>query len=652
EDAITRLVLPSLYEEARRELNEAAEAHALEVFARNLRSLLLAAPAPGKRVLGVDPGYKTGCHYAAMDALGRVLQAEGGAPATGTLQIIGDDRAVAASRKRLAALITGHAIDLIALGNGKACRSTEAFIAAVLAEELPESGARYAIVNEAGASAYSTSTIGREELPDLEPPARCAVSIGRRLQDPLAELAKIDPASVGVGLYQHDLRDKPAAEALEDVVAACVGCVGVDANTAGAALLRHVPGLNPLTARRVVQHRAEHGAFATLDALREAMKLSDAAYQQAAGVLRIAGGDNPLDATRVHPESYATAEALLAELGATPQTLGDADALAKLQQAAAACDRPALAAELGVGPRKLDQLLDALTKPGADPRAASPGPITRRAVVKLEDLQPGAELRGTVQNVVDFGAFIDIGLRDSGLVHISRMSTGYVSSPHDLVAVGDAVRVWVASVDADKRRVALSLVEPGSETKKPARGPRRRGGPPRSGGKGGAGSGQPAATGDSTDATGAPKTASGRSGSAGKRTGDGQRGSQQGNQRGSQQGGRPRHKQGGRGKPGRKDSARHSGRRPTTYETRSKAPPKPITPEMEQGAEAMRTFGDLLQFHRKKSQPSGKPEEPPTGKPEEQPTAPPAEQPAKASDGTQGEKPDENRPDENLPPQA
>ena len=572
-DAVTRLVLPSLEEEARRNLNESAESHSLEVFARNLRQLLMAPPLPGKRVLGVDPGYKNGCQVAALDESGAVL-------ATGVVAVVGSEEETKASRGQLAGLITEHRIDLIALGNGKACRPTEEFIASILADELKETETRYAIVNEAGASVYSTSTICREELPDLEPPARCAVSIGRRLQDPLAELVKIDPASVGVGLYQHDVRAKPMNDALEEVVSSCVCAVGVDLNTASAAVLRYVTGLNPLKARRLVEHRQEHGPYKERAKLREAASLADAAFEQAAGFLKITGGANPLDATWVHPESYDAASKLLEGLGVdAAELLTDAGA-AKFREAAAASNRDELAAKLAVGPHKLAQLIEALSHPGRDPRTELPPPVFRRGVVKFEDLQPGAELRGTVLNVVDFGAFVDVGLSDSGLVHISRMSNGYVNSPHDLIAVGDAVKVWVASVDAEKRRVSLSMVEPGSQKPRQGRPPRRRGGAAQP-------TGQPAGD-EATPADGAS-----HSGSSSKRSRSTE---------GRKQGGR--RDKGARGKGGR-GGDRHSHKRPEqkrAYETRSKAPPKPITKEMETGAEAMRTFGDLLQFHQKKSQ--------------------------------------------------
>ncbi|MEM6799321.1 MAG: Tex-like N-terminal domain-containing protein, partial [Planctomycetota bacterium] len=306
-EAVRRLVLPSLSDEARRELDDDAQEHSLAVFARNLKNLLLAPPLPGRRVLGIDPGYKTGCHVAALDEAGGVL-------ATTPVTVVGSDEEVAASRKKLAELVTVHRIDLIAIGNGKACRPTEEFVAAMLAEELTDADTRYAIVNEAGASVYSTSTIGREELPDLDAPARCAVSIGRRLQDPLAELVKIDPASVGVGLYQHDLRTKPMTDALEEVVASCVSHVGVDANTASAALLRYVGGLNQLTARRLCEARQVNGPLASREAIREAAGLNEKQFRLAAGFLKVTGGYEPLDATWVHPDHYATARQLLVAL--------------------------------------------------------------------------------------------------------------------------------------------------------------------------------------------------------------------------------------------------------------------------------------------------------------------------------------------------
>lgn len=580
-DAIQRLVVPSLAEEARRQLNDKAEAHSLEVFARNLRNLLMQPPLPGQRVLGIDPGYKKGCHYAALDEAGAVL-------ATGESAVLGTEEELAASRKQLAEVISEHRIDLIALGNGKACRQTEEFIATMLAEHLPESETRYTVVGEAGASVYAGSTIGREELAELGIPARCAVSIGRRLQDPLAELVKIDPASVGVGLYQHDMKAAPMRAALEEAVASCVSHVGVDVNKASAAVLRYVAGLNPLSARRLCEYRQEHGPFTSRQQIQEAGKLSDAAYRQAAGFIKVTGGDPPdasgvLDATWVHPESYEVAERLLTKLEIDPAAILTEEGVAKFREAAATLDLGALAEELSTGPLALKQIVEALRRPGSDPRTQLPPPVFRRGVVKFEDLEPGMELRGKVLNVVDFGAFVDVGLSDSGLVHISRMSNGYVGSPHEIVAVGNAVQVWVASVDAERKRVSLTMVEPGAEKPKPSRGPRRR----RGGGK---------PTGNQAKQSDGAATDQGAESS--KRSG----------------GGRP---SGGRRDRNRRDKSRPGGRgqsrdnsrggRSKTYESRSKAPPKPITREMEEGTEAMRTFGDLLQFHQKKSQGEEKP---------------------------------------------
>ncbi len=555
-EAIEQLIQPSLIDEARRDLAEAAEAHSLEVFARNLRNLLLAPPLPGKRVMGVDPGYKTGCHVAVLDEVGQVL-------AVGVAAVVGEQEELEASRKNLASLVTEHGVDLIALGNGKASRPTEEMIASLLADELRDSEVRYTVVNESGASVYSTSSVAREELPDLDGPARCAVSIGRRLQDPLAELVKIEPASVGVGLYQHDLRTKPMQDALSEVVSSCVCQVGVDVNQASASLLSHVVGLNRLTARRLCEHRQQHGPFRSRQQIGEALNLDQEAYRQAAGFLIVTHGDNPLDATSVHPDHYQCAEQLLLQTSVRASELLSEDGAKKFREAVAGLDRKALAEQLSIGPLALEQIIDALSHPGQDPRTDLPPPVFRRGVVKFEDLQPGLELRGTVLNVVDFGAFIDVGLPDSGLVHISRMSTGFVSSPHELLSVGASVTVWVAAVDADKRRVSLTMIAPGAERSRPPRRSRRAKAPAKSF--------QP--TGDAAGDQQGSRPAKPRS--ERRKKPQGQRNNRRNGKRGDRSGG---------------------------YETRSKAPPKPITREMEEGSEAMRTFGDLLQFHRKKEQ--------------------------------------------------
>ncbi len=569
-DALSRLLLPSLEREVRRELTEKAETHAVEVFARNLRHLLLQPPLPGRRVLAIDPGYKNGCKLAVLDEFGALLQHD-------VVYVVGSDEQRAEARTKLAELIRQHSLSVIAIGNGTACRQTEQLISEIIGGELADLDAHYVVVNEAGASVYSTSEIGREEFPECDAIQRSAISIGRRLQDPLSELVKIDPASIGVGLYQHDARAKHLRDTLDDVVQSCVSFVGVDLNSASAPLLRYVSGMNQLTARRVYEHRLQNGAFSNRQQLLEVSGCGEATFVQAAGFLKIVGGDNPLDATWIHPENYAAAQKLLEKLGIDVTNVASSASAAKIREVIAQTDRQALAQELGLGQLTLDDMIEALCKPGRDPREDLPPPIFRKDVVKFEDLQIGMELRGTVLNVVDFGAFVDVGLSDSGLVHISELGTSYIRDPHEVVAAGDQVRIWVASIDAQRRRVALTMIPPGTERPKPtkSRGPRREQTPHRSS--------QPAA---------APQ-ADGASVVEERKTGPPPR----------RQGGKPRHD---RRPPPRQQP------RSGAFEKRAAKKLVPLTKEMEEGKEAMRSFGDLLQFvQKKKEQPAAKSSEPP-----------------------------------------
>src|SRR3954464_2037427 len=466
-DALSRLLLPSLEREVRRELTENAETHATEVFGRNLKNLLLQPPLHGKRVLAIDPGYKNGCKLAALDEFGALL-------AHDVVYVIGSDEQKSASRAKLVELIKQHNLSVIAVGNGTACRQIEQLLAEILTSELSDQDVHYAVVNEAGASVYSTSEIGREEFPNCDAIQRSAISIGRRLQDPLSELVKIDPASIGVGLYQHDARAKHLRDTLDDVVQSCVSFVGVDLNSASTPLLRYVSGMNQLTARRVYEHRQRNGPFRSRKQLLEVSGLGNATFVQAAGFLKIVSGEQVLDATWIHPENYEAAEKLLAKLGVEPASVVGGANAARIQELVVPLDRASLAAELGIGQLTLDDMIEALCRPGRDPREDLPPPIFRKDVVKFEDLQAGMELRGTVLNVVDFGAFVDVGLSDSGLIHISQLSAGYVRDPHDVVAVGDQVRAWVSSIDKQRRRVALTMIAPGTERPQPAK--QRRGG--------------------------------------------------------------------------------------------------------------------------------------------------------------------------------
>lgn len=454
-DAVDRLIHPALEREVRRELTEKAEGQAVSVFARNLRNLLLQPPLVGRRVLAIDPGFRTGCKLVLLDENGNLL-------ASDLIYATGSAEKLTATKEKLAGILHAHNVQLIAIGNGTACRETEELIAATIAELAPD--VQYAIVNEAGASIYSTSEIAHEEFPELDATVRGTVSIGRRLQDPLSELVKIEPQHIGVGMYQHDVNSKTLRESLDEVIESCVNYVGVDLNTASAPLLSYVSGLNQLTARRIVEWRAQHGPFANRAQLLDVPGIGQATYTQAAGFLQLRGGAEPLDGTWIHPESYPIAREVLARLHGAEAPEGGAYPLApELRDRLAAIDVDRLAVELQAGVPTLQDIIDALIRPGRDPRADLPGPIFKKDVLKFADLQPGMELRGTVLNVVDFGAFVDVGLKESGLVHISQMSTEFVRSPHDKVSVGAVVTVWVLDVDAARKRVRLSLICPGTE---------------------------------------------------------------------------------------------------------------------------------------------------------------------------------------------
>jgi len=539
-DGLARLVLPSLEREARRDLTEKAESRAVDVFARNLTKLLMQPPVRGRRVLAIDPGFKNGCKVAAIDEFGAVL-------AVALFHVIGNDERKAESRARVAELIRTHDLSIIAIGNGTACRETEELAASLIAEELADRDLSYVVVNEAGASVYSTSALGREELPNFDAMQRSAISIGRRLQDPLSELVKIDPASIGVGLYQHDAKAKHLRDSLDGVVQSCVSFVGVDVNTASPALLRYVSGMNQLTARRVYEHRQEHGPFRSRQQLLDVPGLGEVRFVQAAGFLKIEGGEDPLDATWIHPESYSAAEKLLTRFEVEKSNLASKDVRAKLVERARGEPADVLAAELDVGKMLLSDMIEALARPGRDPREDLPPPVFRKGIVKLDDLTDGMELTGTVLNVVDFGVFVDIGLSDSGLVHVSQLANQYIRDPHDVVSVGDKVKVWVTKIDKERRRVGLTMIEPGTEVKPPPKKPSRRG---RSAGS------AAARRGTSSD-------------NAEKRS-------------------------------GRRPASQHTAR-PRVHQKVSKKPIVPITKEMEEGSEPMRTFGDLLQYHQKKS---------------------------------------------------
>jgi len=441
-DGYDRLLFPAIEREIRRALTEVADAHAIGVFATNLRALLLQPPFRGQVVLGIDPGIRTGCKVAVVDATGKVLDT----------RTIYPDRHAEQAQDTLRHLVGKHHVTIVAIGNGTASRETELLVAGLIQDGLP---VKYTIVNEAGASVYSASPLARQELPDMDVSLRGAVSIARRLQDPLAELVKIDPKSIGVGLYQHDVDQKALGEALDVVVESAVNSVGVDLNTASPALLRYVSGIGPKLADGIVTYRDQAGAFPSRQALRKVSGLGPKTFVQAAGFLRVPGGEEPLDNTPIHPESYPAARALLELLGAE---LGAAELVREAEKVRRGMDLDALAADLGTGRPTLEDILDALARPGRDPRDDLEGPILRGDVLKMEDLRPGMRLQGTVRNVVDFGAFVDIGVKRDGLIHISRMGPGYVRSPHEKVAVGNVVDVEVIEVDIERGRVNLALV--------------------------------------------------------------------------------------------------------------------------------------------------------------------------------------------------
>ena len=614
EDAMVRLLLPSIEREIRRELADEASEHAVKVFARNLRGLLLQRPIRANRVLAIDPGFRTGCKLAAMDETGNLLEQAVIFPNP-------PQKKKRDARHKLEELIRRHQIKVIAIGNGTGCRETEEFVADLLAElqrrppdgnappepepapepqaeasaaeptaaeataaepapasapeatplveaplpppvataepaleplasaaeaaapaeeagvpaaeaaapaaqddasapaEVPQAAEApppveqpeaappvalpktrpkpppvpkvdlttlppapadlaYVIVNEAGASVYSTSAIGKEEFPNHDSTLRGAMSLGRRLQDPLAELVKVEPQHVGVGLYQHDVSTKWLRESLDGVVESCVNHVGVDVNTASVPLLRHVSGLNQHVARELVEYRAKHGPFRNREQLLQVPSVGPARYVQAAGFLKVLGQENPLDQTWVHPESYPAAAQLLDELGYKPADLLQREQVEALQGKLKAVHAEEVASRLKLGVPTLQDILDALARPGRDPREDLPEPVFKRGILQLDDLHPDMELKGTILNVVDFGAFVDIGLKDSGLVHISQLANRFIKSPHEVVTVGDVVTVWVKSVDKERRRVSLTMIRPGTERKPPERPPERRSAPP------------------------------------------------------------------------------------------------------------------------------------------------------------------------------
>ncbi|MCZ1185497.1 RNA-binding transcriptional accessory protein [Enterococcus faecium] len=452
QDSYKRFIQPAIERELRNELTEKADEQAIAIFGENLRNLLLQPPLKGKVVLGFDPAYRTGCKLAVVDATGKVL----------AIEVIYPHKPAAQAKREAAGpafiqLINKYQVDMVAIGNGTASRESELFVA----EQLKSADHKtyYAIVNEAGASVYSASEIARKEFPHLQVEERSAVSIARRLQDPLAELVKIDPKAVGVGQYQHDVSQKRLAEQLDFVVETAVNQVGVDVNTASPQLLQHISGLNKTTAQNIVIYREENGEFTARTQLKKVPRLGPKAYEQAIGFLRVPGGKNILDNTGIHPESYSIAKEILTSVQLSEKELGTEEAVEKLTRLSV----EKLAESLSVGEETLADILAGLTQPGRDMRDEMPAPLLRTDVLSMEDLKPGMELTGTVRNVIDFGAFVDIGVKQDGLVHISKLSKKFVKHPTDVVSVGDIVTVWIEQVDTKKSRISLTMLSPYEE---------------------------------------------------------------------------------------------------------------------------------------------------------------------------------------------
>ncbi len=449
EDGYKRLIFPSVEREVRADLTAQAAEGAIKVFASNLRQLIMAPPVKNTVTLGLDPGYAHGCKCAVVDSTGKVLD-------TTIIYITRSKGEAETAKKVIARMIEKHHVSTIAIGNGTASRETEQF-AAELLKTIPQK-VSYMVVSEAGASVYSASKLAAEEFPDYDVSLRSAVSIARRLQDPLAELVKIDPKAIGVGQYQHDMPKARMDEALKGVVEDCVNSVGVDLNTASYSLLSYISGINSTVAKNIVAYREENGAFTDRKQLLKVKKLGAKAYEQCAGFLRVPGGKNPLDNTGIHPESYESAKLLLDKCGITPEELGVSNAIrGKVEKVGL----KKIAEETGTGIPTLEDIVKELEKPGRDPRDELPPPLMRSGdIMEITDLKPGMEMMGTVRNVIDFGAFVDIGVHEDGLVHISQICNKFIKHPLDVVKVGDVVKVWILDVDVKRGRISLTMKDP------------------------------------------------------------------------------------------------------------------------------------------------------------------------------------------------
>ena len=452
EDAYDRLIFPAIEREIRNELTEKAEVGAIKLFSDNLRQLLMQPPVKGNVTLGLDPGYRTGCKVAVIDGTGKVLD-------TGVIYPVPPHSKIDEAKAIVKRLVLRHGVKMFAIGNGTASHETEVFAAEVIREL--DMGITYMVVSEAGASVYSASKLGAEEFPQFDVSLRSAVSIARRLQDPLSELVKIDPKAIGVGQYQHDMPEKQLSTALGGVVEGCVNSVGVDLNTASVSLLSHVSGIGPALAKNIVDYRAENGIFTSRAQLKKVAKLGPKAFEQCAGFLRVPESKNMLDNTAVHPESYDVAKAVLDKFG-----YKKGDSLLDLNQKVEGVGFGALATELGIGEVTLKDIVAELVKPNRDPRDELPKPLLRTDVMSMDDLKAGMELTGTVRNVIDFGAFVDVGVHQDGLVHISKITKKYIKHPSEILKVGDIVKVWVVDVNTAKKRISLTMIDPTEKDRK------------------------------------------------------------------------------------------------------------------------------------------------------------------------------------------
>lgn len=450
EDAYSRLVFPSIEREIRNELTDRASAESIKVFAKNTAELLMQPPVKGRVTIGLDPGYRTGCKVAVVDETGKVLD-------TAVIYCAPPHSKIDEAKEIIKLLVKMHNVKMFAIGNGTASHETEVFAADVI-KEL-DCGITYMVVSEAGASVYSASKLAAEEFPQFDVSLRSAVSIARRLQDPLAELVKIDPMAIGVGQYQHDMPKKELSNALDGVVEDCVNSVGVDLNTASVSLLQRVAGVTSAIAKNITAYREENGCFKSRSELKKVSKLGPKAFEQCAGFLRISDGSNVLDNTAVHPESYTAAEKLLQLCGVSDEDIVNGN-ISAVQETVAAEGMTSLAQKLDIGEPTLKDIISEISKPGRDPREELPPPLLRTDVMGIEDLKAGMELKGTVRNVIDFGAFVDVGVHQDGLVHISQISNRFIKHPSDVLKVGEIVTVWVLSVDVDKKRISLTMKKP------------------------------------------------------------------------------------------------------------------------------------------------------------------------------------------------